>query len=264
VGALSNQDFIVESSPISPSDYENNNFFVSLIKNGSNLILKVNENIFTLNNVTGIVETNNKVLTFFQTSTDFIDTKPFLGRISNCSLFDRALTFDELNKHYRSFAANGLVKFNYLYFFDQTYWDGMLDFATADVAMFYFDENNKFTYDHREILNENVDNRYTTVQSVFNEKNIINGSHIVDIEANKIVIKVNPKSRIKNNFQSVWVPKDDESLAITKLTEPVTVNSSVIKVANTESPIWPQSGYFKINNEIIKYNNRNVNNFIEI
>jgi hypothetical protein len=264
VGALSNQDFIVESSPISPSDYENNNFFVALIKNGSNLILKVNENIFTLNNVTGIVETNDKVLTFFQTSTGFIDTKPFLGRISNCSLFDRALTFDELNKHYRSFAANSLVKFNYLYFFDQTYWDGMLDFATADVAMFYFDENNKFTYDHREILNENVDNRYTTVQSVFNEKNIINGSHIVDIEANKIVIKVNPKSRIKNNFQSVWVPKDDESLAITKLTEPVTVNSSVIKVANTESPIWPQSGYFKINNEIIKYNNRNVNNFIEL
>jgi hypothetical protein len=257
-------DFTVESAAILPAAYENQRFIVTLIKNGSNLILKVNDNISTLTNVTGTVETNNKPLTFFQALEGSSYTKPFLGRISNCSIFDRVLTTEELTKHYRSFSANSLIKFDYLYFFDQTYWDGMLDFATADVAMFYFDENNNFVYDHREILNENLDNRYTTVQSVFNEKNIITGSHIVDIEANKIVIKVNPKSRIKNNVESVWKAEDGESLVITKLVDPVASNSTNIKVANTENPIWPQSGYLKINNEIIKYNNREINNFLEL
>jgi hypothetical protein len=191
--------------------------------------------------------------------------KSFDGKISHVAFYDRALSNDIILKHYQIFTFDKLYLFPYLYFFDATYWDGLLEFATADVGMFYFDEYSNFIYDYKNVFHEEALKQHSEVQYHFDvDTNIISSNYVLDVHTNKIQVKVNPKTRLKSEVTSLWRADSGESLAITKLTSGITASSSFIEVANTENPIWPRSGYLKIDDEIIKYNNREINRFLEL
>jgi hypothetical protein len=189
----------------------------------------------------------------------------FNGKISNVAVYESKLSTEKVLKHYYASQLAKMEKFGYLYFFQQTYWDGMLEWATADVGMFYFDEFNNFIYEYKNTFHDLVFDKFQNSQYLLsNETNIISGSHVVDIQTNKIKVNVNPKTKITTEVASVWRAEQGESLAVTKLKNDISVNSTIINVFNTENPIWPINGYFKIDNEIIKYDNRGINKFYEI
>jgi hypothetical protein len=188
--------------------------------------------------------------------------KAFYGKIAHFAVYTNLLSEERILTHAISTSLDKIYQFPYLYFFQNTYWDGMLEWAAADLGMFYFDEFNNFNYEYKNVFHEPALKRYAESQFSFNEeKHIIQGSHVVDIQTNYINTIVNPQSRLKNNIASVWRAESNDSLAITRLEFSSGSAPDTLVVDNTENPIWPVSGYLKINDEIIKYNDRGVNRF---
>jgi hypothetical protein len=267
---LNNKYIIGASVKTSNGDYNvehefdnglNINYHIVLVKTSNQIKLFVN-NVLKATSLLGSVNSFSSSILFFKESSTSLS---FNGYLSNVSFYDKALKDYQVNEHYETFSLKRLYVFPYLYFFDSTYWDGLLEFATADVGMFYFNEYNDFIYEYKNAFHEEVIKNHSEVQHYFNyDKNIINSTYISDIQANKIEVEVSPKSKINTAVQSLWRAESGESLAITKLEENISITSNSVRVSNTENPIWPRSGYIKINNEIIKYNNRSINTFTEL
>jgi hypothetical protein len=174
--------------------------------------------------------------------------------ISYFSKFDYVLSEDQLSKHYISSVIPLYNNFKYVYSFDQTYWDAMLEIATADIGMFYFNEDGDFVYEHRTSLNDNLFNRYQISQyDLSDDINIISGSLRTDVQTNKVIVKVSNSSIDVNSLSSLWSPSDGESLAVTTITSDISPLSQDIQLDNAENPLWLPEGYLKINDEIIKY-----------
>lgn len=247
----------------SEQEFINKVFHIVFTKNNNKIELYVNGNKVETQ-IEGTVTLASSPLRIFRKNTDST-SKSFNGTISHVAFYKRALSVESVQQHYQIYSFTRIQNFPYLYFFDSTYWEGLLEFATADVGMFYFDEYSNFIYEYKNAFHEPEIASHSEVQHLFkSDVNIINASHVLEIQTNKIVVKVNPKSRISSGVQSLWRAESGESLAITKLLSSIGVNDQAIEVQNTENPIWPRSGYLKIDDEIIKYNNREINRFIEL
>jgi hypothetical protein len=245
-------------------NFIDNLFHIVFTKENNQIKLYVNNQVQHLSILGNITLASDSPLRIFRKNLDE-SSLSFDGSISHVAFYSRLLTEEEIETHYISSTLSRLYVFPYLYFFDATYWDGMLTFATADVGMFNFDEFSNFNYDFKNAFHESAISKHNEVQHVFDSsKNIKQVQYSVDIQANKLKIKVNPKSKVAANVNSLWRAESGESLAITSITQDIGPNDTEILVANTENPIWPRSGFLKINNEIIRYQNREVNKFKEL
>ena len=174
--------------------------------------------------------------------------------LSNFAYYSSVLSDEDINAHYVSSAVSIMPRFRYLYAKDEVYWDAMLNIATADLGMFYFDEFGFFNYEYRNTLNESILNRYQQSQYNFSDDvNIISADLRSEVQVNRVVVKTNNSSAAAEKLSSLWSAQDGESLAVTTIVEDILPNSQLIKLANTTDPIWVPSGYLKIDDEIIKY-----------
>jgi hypothetical protein len=269
-------DTEIESIPVDANNFEGKAVYVNFTKNNENIILYVNSADFSQQ--TGYTESvedeiAGEIEAAGDGATDYFsiyksvsgEELTFNGKISNVAVYDYALSESQILKHYLSSQLEKIQIFPYLYFFETSYWDGMLEIATADVGMFYFDEFNTFYYEYKNTFHDIVFDRFQNIQyNLSDNTNIINGSHIVDIQTNKIKVIVNPKTKISTDVSSIWRAQQNDSLAVTKLKNNIGVNDVSILVDNTENPIWPINGYIKIDNEIIEYKTRDVNRFFNI
>jgi hypothetical protein len=141
-----------------------------------------------------------------------------------------------------------------LYAKDQTYWDAVLNIATADLGMFYIDEYGDFKYEYRNVLHDAVNDRYKNSQYTFSDDiNIIDGSLTSEVQTNKVNVKINTAKASASGFQNLWSAEEGESLVVSSIVDNIYPNSTSIKVKNTINPQFLASGYVKIDDEIIKY-----------
>lgn len=173
---------------------------------------------------------------------------------SNFAFYDFALESSKIYQHYIASALSVMPIYKYLYAYESTYWDSMLSIATADLGMFYFDEYGFFNYEYRNMLHEEVFPKYQVSQlGLSDSTNILSGSFTSEIQTNKINVKVNQIDLKSNLIENLWSATDGDSLAITTLTSSLTPSSTKVPVSSVTSPQWDNSGYIKIDDEIMKY-----------
>jgi hypothetical protein len=183
-----------------------------------------------------------------------IETVSNSAYVSNFLYYDYPLTSSQITKHKNAFNVSIVPTYKYLSAAETTYWDAMLNIATADLGMFYIDEYGYFRYEYRNILHETTEDRFQTVQyNLSDEVNIIGGDIATEIQTNKVTVTVSKISTNSNAVSTIWSAPDGESLAATRLTEDLSLSSSYIALENLDDPIWLPSGYVKIDDEIIKY-----------
>jgi hypothetical protein len=106
--------------------------------------------------------------------------------------------------------------------------------------------------------------RHAIPQHTFSDQiDIVGGSRQSDIQTNSIIITVNPITTINSDVQSIWRAESGESLVVTKTRETINdVRTDFLKVKSTDQPLWLNSGYFKIDDEIIKYDSKTGNKLV--
>lgn len=188
----------------------------------------------------------------------------FNGIIDEFFVMNYALTATEVVNIFQASNTTKQEIYPYLYDKDQTPWDAMLEIATADVGMFYFDEQDVFTYESGYHLHETIPlhTHHSAVQFDLDDStNIISGDHVIELQANKVIVNVNSKTTMGFGIQSIWRAEDNSSLVVTSLSGAHDRKATTINVASTDSPLWPTQGYFKIDNEIIEYTGKTYSSF---
>jgi hypothetical protein len=137
----------------------------------------------------------------------------------------------------------------------------MLQIATADLGMFYFDENDNFIYEGgNRFFDPQYVSSYNSQYDLSDDSNIISCRQDFALVANSISCKIY-KNVLESNGDTgeVWNSENDESLASTNLTQSISAASKTIyfdtdqETADVYIPVFPESGYIKIDSEIIKF-----------
>lgn len=189
----------------------------------------------------------------------------FDGKIQYVSIYDRALSDDEVEQHYIASRLEEVHQFPYLYSIEQTILDTLLEWSTADLGVFFFDELGVFNYEYRNTIHDESISQHATSQfDLTQNSNVVDGSINAELQANKIKVEVNPVTTINSDRQSIWRAEDNESLAIAGLRNTVGLNDTTIDVNNTQKPPWKKSGYFKIDDEIMSYDGIDGKTFLNV
>jgi len=139
---------------------------------------------------------------------------------------------------------------NLLWTNDQTCWEFLQTIAYADLGVFYFDRNGTFIYHSKEDLRRDND---TFDFSLTEEGHILSFSSSSEMMKN--AFKISYKSpRITPNPVGLWSATDEEILDATALTEDVDSVTKRIPVGDITD--WAYEGFVQIENEIIKYKDR--------
>lgn len=150
--------------------------------------------------------------------------------------------------------------FQILYLKDKTVWDFLAEVAYADQGMFGFNGAGKFVYHSYNKLNTAP---HTTSQYDYNwDTNIIDGSVQGELYVNKVIVNVSPTNRSESGPRPIWAPESPSNLKYNLLTS--SINSIVTTIPmslNGTTQNWPLSGYFLIDNELVKYDSRTDSNF---
>lgn len=201
---------------------------------------------------------------------DSVSNVYFRGQIDELAKFNNINTITQIRNQYAAGKTDRHKSFPFLYSKDSTIWDSMLEFATADLGIFYFDEYGYFHYENAmQLYSPSVsgtitaDDRGSLYRDIIRMKNtqyylsdatdIISGSIVVELQANKIIVKVNPITTINTGLQSIWRAEGNASLAVTRLDSFMSTTSDSIRVLSTDNPPWFTNGYIKIGSEIMSY-----------
>lgn len=149
-------------------------------------------------------------------------------------------------------------KFPHLYSKDGTPWDAMLMTATADLGMFWFDEFGSLVYNNMESLYSNPP---LATHTLSDDNNIVSGSTTIELQTNKVTVKMKSFDSSNVGVQSIWRADSGESLVVAQAKSDLTPTSSSLTVNNTNSPLWKDSGFFKIDDEIIAYSGKTATQF---
>jgi hypothetical protein len=175
--------------------------------------------------------------------------------VSNFSFYDYALPDQNIYNHFVSSSVALISTYRYLYAADETYWDAMLSIATADLGMFYIDEYGIFRYEFRNFINEDIFDKHQNSQYTFSDDiNIIEGNYVTEVQTNKISVAVKKVSVESTSTSGLWSASDGESLITGTLSLSISPESTAVTLTSVTDPYWFNSGYIKIDDEIIRYN----------
>lgn len=238
----------------------------------------------------------------------------FIGSISNVAIYNYVLSASTMMNHYN----RGSSLYQYVYSSigaaGDSYWAEMLKIATADIGMFYFDENDNFVYEHGRSYDDAIDSQHSVVQYEINDGNlvsagssvvynvngalrtytglypasgtrtygqyggasdstaaIVSGSQTVELQVNKVIVKVYPPLSTSIAKTSIWAAEGNTSLAICTLGANLSASSTdsislslTLNPAGIYEPLWPESGIVKIDNEFIRYKKSTGNTLYDL
>jgi hypothetical protein len=182
----------------------------------------------------------------------------FDGNFDECVLYNKALTADEVLQNYYVINMKELPVYDYLFGDAVDVFALMQEITTADLGMFYFNEYNKFNYYHYNRFYETFIDEHASVQkSISDELFIMSGSTPIDIQANKITITVNNPTLEAVGRQQIWRAPSPTTVTVAGLTGGMDATQTSVSVTTTDGEYpWYDSGYFRIDDEIMQYNSR--------
>jgi hypothetical protein len=189
-------------------------------------------------------------------------------------IYKTALAADQILHRYIESTVSYIPKFPFLYSEDEHLRAAIDNISLADLGRFYIDEENIGRYEHYNRFYEPTIDQHSTVQYTFSDiTNIIDGGLNVQLQTNKVVVKVASVAKLSTEPQSLWSAEDKTSLAAVKLTSMIFAEDTSIQVSTTTKPVFANSGYLAfskldansvLQTEIVKYNSKSVSSFLNI
>lgn len=174
------------------------------------------------------------------------------------AIYNECLTSTQVSNRYTEANMQPLTQFAFLYGNEDSI-RGIMDGITfADMGRVYVDETDHARYEHYYRFFEPTINQHAVIQtSISDSTNITSADYVVSLQCNKVVVPVAGIQTSSSSVQNLWTAPDNASLAVTALTANLASNASGIDsamyVVTTLDPVYPDTGYLKIDNEIIKY-----------
>lgn len=183
--------------------------------------------------------------------------------IDEFAIFNIALTAEQNLNNYIETQMQPSDVFPFVYGNDTSAQSLIDSISLADLGRLYIDENGKAKYEHYYRFFESTIDQHANVQQIFSDtSNIIDASYNVQLQTNKVVVKIAGVTSNLIGKQSLWRAEDPTSLGTVNLSSNITNTSNTLPVSTTDKPPFPKSGYLKIDNEIIKYSNTTSNAFL--
>ena len=182
----------------------------------------------------------------------------FDGKFDELVIYNNALSASEVLENYYVINMKEVPIYDYLWGNSTDLFNLMQEIATADLGMFLFDENNKFNYHHYNRFYESFIDQHAVVQKTISDDSfIISGSTPIDLQANKVTVRVTNPTLKAATRQGIWRAPSPTTVTIAGLTGNMTSSQTSISVTTTEGDYpWYQSGYFKVDDEIMQYTSR--------
>ncbi len=195
------------------------------------------------------------------------------GYIASLAWWVDALTDAQITNHYNASISPLQKKFNALWANEDNPWSSMLTISLADLGMFFFDENNDFKYESAKNFYNSAYEQFTISQHDLDEStNIENAQQVVELQVNKVNVKVNPSTTRSATKSEIWSAPENESLAATKLSQELLSTSfgddaiiyfeTIIDESGIRQPVFLEEGYVRIDDEIIKYDSADESRLI--
>lgn len=140
-----------------------------------------------------------------------------------------------------------------------TYFDFLQQVATSDLGVFYFDDNGAFVYKVKETV-FNSGSASLVAGELDDAVNIISADYSSELSVNDVTVDYSVPTMSSDPVQ-LFEADDPTVLSSTDLTQNVNIGDSVILVQDISD--WQKSGFFKLDDEIIKYNDRTDTSFLE-
>lgn len=261
----------VDSSDALPVDNFNHivvTFNNSLLKYYVNGALKdsvvVNSNILPF---------TGKDLTFggrgaFFDDDDDVESPPATTRsfsIDEFLIYPKSLTEQQVKDRYTETQMEELTIYPFLYGGELSIREVIDEISLADLGRFYIDESNIAKYEHYYRLWEpTIDQHANSQMSLSDENFIISADFSVQLQANRVVIKVSGISSNLTGVQPLWRADDPTTLAVVGLSANLSSSSDFMYVNSTDDPPFSKAGYLVIDNEIVKYSNKTSNQFLNL
>jgi hypothetical protein len=186
--------------------------------------------------------------------------------IDEFAIYNKYLDGDTVKNRYIATQIRELTVFPHLYGNDQNAKEIIDAISLADFGRFYVDEENFFKYLHFYRYFEPTIEQHSVVQkTISSNSHIISGDYNVQLQTNKVTVKVTEYNPLISNRQGLWTATPDpSSLGVVRLTSNITSTANTIPVSTTDRPPFPRSGFVKIDNEIMKYTSINSNSFLNV
>lgn len=180
--------------------------------------------------------------------------------IDEFAIFKKQLTDEQVKKDYIETQIQPIYTMPFIYGNDTTIQSLIDTISLADLGRLYIDEYGKARYEHYYRFFEPSISQHASIQKTFSDDtNIIGASLNVQIQANKVTVKLTGVSTKNNAVQGLWSPDDGTTLAVGKLNANIASNAASIPMVTTDKPFFPNSGYVKIDNEVIRYESKTAN-----
>jgi len=239
-----------------------------------NNVLKYYINGSLSNTVTtsgNLISFSNKNLTFGGRGASFTsgsEVPPSVLRsfyIDEFAIFNKQISSEGIKNNYIETQMKEVRVMPFIYGNDSSIQEVIDNISLADLGRFYIDENNVAQYEHFNRFFETSIAQHANVQyQLSDSSNIIDASYNVQLQTNKVVVKVNGVANNLIQKQSLWRAEDPTTLGVTQLSNTFSNNDISINVLSTDNPYFSKSGYLKINNEIVKYSNTTSNSFLNL
>jgi len=218
-----------------------------------------------------LVSFTNKDLTFGGRGAGFsngAEVAPATKRsfyIDEFVIHNKEFTSSEIKNNYIETQMKEVRIMPFIYGNDSSIQSIIDNISLADLGRFYIDENNIAQYEHFNRFFESSIDQHANVQYQLSDTgNIIDASYNVQLQTNKVVVKINGVANNLISKQSLWRAEDPTTLGVTQLSSVFSNSDTSINVLSTDNPYFAKSGYLKINNEIIKYGNTTSNSFLTL
>jgi hypothetical protein len=177
-------------------------------------------------------------------------------------IYKELLTTEDVANRYTEAVMQPLTVYPFLYGNESSVKDIIEQVTLADLGRFYIDEENKARYEHFYAFFEpSIDQHANTQITINDDNNIIDASYNVQLQANKVVVKIAGLSSNLVGVQPLWRADDPTTLAVVNLESNVSSSANTITVSSTTDPPFYKAGYLVIDNEIMKYSSKSDNTF---
>ena len=193
------------------------------------------------------------------------EVAPTLLRSFSCDqflIYNSIFTDTDVANRYTEVVMQPLTIYPFLYGNEASCRDVIEEITLADLGRFYIDELNDARYEHfYRFFEPSIDQHANTQLTISDDSHILSADFNVQLQANKVVVKVANLSTVQTSVQPLWRADDPTTLAVVNLEVAMNESSNSMTVSSTVDPPFFRSGYLVIDNEIIKYSSKTPNTF---
>lgn len=182
--------------------------------------------------------------------------------IDEFALFNKHLSAEIIKNSYIETQIKEVQVLPFIYGNDASIQEVIDSVSLSDFGRMYIDEFGKAKYEHMNRFFETSIDQHASVQATLSDvSNIIDASYNVQLQTNKVIVKVHGVTNTLISKQGLWRAEDPTTLGVTSLTTSFSDIAVSMNVKSTDAPYFAKSGYIMIDDEIIKYSNTSSNSF---